>query len=109
MNNVGTIIYEKNFETGQINAVWSYFIDGKVTSGTGIAHGGQGDQYIGNYIITYSTNGMPETSIFKVVISEKEDQIVLEWYDEEVLSYFGIGIIKDNILTGGWSKYTDEN
>jgi hypothetical protein len=108
-NNVGAVIYEKNFETGGLNAVWNYFIDGQVVTGTGIAQGEAGNQMTGNYTITYYTNGTPETTSFELVISQKEDQILLEWYNKEVLSYFGIGIIKDNILTGGWSKYTDEH
>ena len=109
MNNVGSIIYEKNFQTGELKAQWNYNINDQVLSGTGIAKGISGNQFAGDYVITYYTNGLEETASYKLVISEKEGQILLQWYDNEVLAYCGIGIIKYNFLIAGWSQHIDEN
>lgn len=101
---IGYLRYHKNFTTGKIDAVWSYYTDGQFFSGTGIATGSQGNTFAGEYEITYYTDGITESSVFKLVITQEKNQFMLRWFQDEVLKCSGIGRVEGDVLTAGWGE-----
>ncbi len=102
--NVGTVVYKKDFETGKMEASWNYAAENKVHSGTGKATGEPGDQYSGEYIITYydSAGENPDTN--KLIIKEEQNYYLLEWFKNGKLSASGVGMLEGNSLVAGWEK-----
>jgi hypothetical protein len=101
---IGYVRYQKNVIRGTIDAIWFYHNDGQFFAGTGIATGMPGNTFIGEYNITYYTDGSKDSSNFELVITKKGDQFMLEWFQDEVLKCVGIGCVAGDVLTAGWRE-----
>ncbi|SMD08393.1 hypothetical protein [Pedobacter nyackensis] len=101
---IGYVRYVKDFLTGQLEAVWSYHISGQTVSGTGVATGVYGDTFVGEYKITYYTDGSDDGTSFDLVITKENDQFILKWFRNGTLKHIGIGRGEDNIITAGWKE-----
>jgi hypothetical protein len=102
---IGYVRYQKDFTSGTLSAIWSYYTDGQIFAGTGVGTGTQGNTFSGEYKITYYTDGSKDSSNFDLVISEKNDQFILEWFLHGILQCIGIGRVEDNIITAGWREW----
>jgi hypothetical protein len=102
--NMGCVIYEKDFQSGKMNANWRFSFANKFETGTGKAIGDPGENYSGEYAITYYNSHGIESGHYDLMITELKDCYRLEWYQGEILKCFGIGMRSANLLIAGWTK-----
>jgi hypothetical protein len=102
--NIGCVVYNKNFISGQMTAEWCFIFDNKLMKGTGKATGGSGEKYSGKYFITYYNSKGIEAGSYNLIIKEADNFYFLQWFQDEVLKYSGIGMLSGNSLIAGWKK-----
>lgn len=103
---VGYVRYCKDFVTGGLTAKWAYLTGGKSFSGTGTAVGLPGQSFLGNYHVTYYSDADSEISKLDLEIIRVEGQVILSWFDGDILVNKGIGLVQDDILTAGWTEWS---
>lgn len=68
---IGSVIYDKNRDTGELSAKWNIRQGESVHWGTGRATGPAGPAFLGEYEITYDYKGKKQGP-FRLVISEQD-------------------------------------
>ncbi len=101
---IGSVIYKKDFVTGDLTAVWNHAVDGTIVNGTGKARGEAGNTYVGRYSVAYFLSDHSDAGIFDLEISKEQNAIKLDWYKNGELLYTGIGQINGDRLIAGWRK-----
>lgn len=101
MNNIGIVVYTKNQESGELQATWCH---SDYASGTGIAQGQPGDDYCGEYQVTYFDATGSEMAQLKLSIEKSAERYYVTWYKEGKASAQGIGILTDAGLSVGYKQ-----
>jgi hypothetical protein len=101
--NIGCVVYKKDFATGKMNADWRLATNGKIVTGTGKATGIAGNEYSGKYNITYYNSKGIDAGSYELTITDLDNCYSLEWHQDGILKYVGIGMISDNFLIAGWT------
>jgi len=105
MNDVGVVEYSKDTLKKCINAKWYSNVDGKTSSGTGIAVGELNDDYAGEFTVTYYNPEKTKSISYKLVITKSIDYYDLEWFSDKGKEYFGIGFEYEGKLYAGYRIY----
>ena len=101
LSNVGTVVYTKWLESGQLKARWTHSQHG---SGVGEATGGPESGFVGEYQIIYrddAGNHLPEMTL-KIIASTVDGSFGLEWWREGKLVSEGHGMKLGEQLVAGW-------
>lgn len=107
--NLGCVIYQKDFKSGDLSANWHFIIDNKIIGGTGEAIGKPGKKFEGKYIINYYDFEGNKSKPYNLFIKKRKNVYILEWYQEEKIKYSGIGMLHDdNFLIAGWKKMIEQ-
>jgi hypothetical protein len=99
---IGCVIYTKNHTTGELTATWSFYDGTDIMEGTGHANGKAGNDYPGEYKITYYDNNKSNIGEYKLIITKAKESYVLEWYQDENQKFTGIALLQNSKLMGGW-------
>jgi hypothetical protein len=102
--NIGCVVYKKDFKTGSLSADWRLAINGRNVNGTGKATGEPGDNYSGEYVITYFNSENIDLGTYNLTISEHSNCFNLEWRQDDKLKCVGTGMLYDNCLIAGWKN-----
>lgn len=100
--NVGSVIYKKDLETGQLTANWNLQAGDNLVGGTGHATGTPGPDYAGTYAITYYTTETKKMDTYDLVIEKSGDYFSLKWFQKDDLKCVGVGLLQDDCLIAGW-------
>lgn len=100
--NVGSVIYKKDAETGQLTALWNYQAGETLVGGTGKATGTPGTDYAGTYLITYHNVEKNENETFNLIIVKTGDYFTLKWFQKDTLRCIGVGLVQGGNLIAGW-------
>jgi hypothetical protein len=103
-NNIGCVVYNKDFLSGKMTADWRFIFDDKHMQGTGKATGESGEKYSGKYLITYYNSKGIEAGSYNLIINEVNNFYFLQWFQDKALKYSGIGMLSGNSLVAGWKK-----
>jgi hypothetical protein len=103
-NNIGCVVYNKDFQNGKMTANWHFRLDNILMKGTGKATGEPGEKYSGKYFITYYNSRGIEAGSYDLIINEQNDLYFLQWFQDKSLKYSGIGMLSGNSLIAGWKK-----
>ena len=102
--NIGCVVYKKDFKTGKLDANWHFASNEKIATGTGKANGTPGNKYSGKYVITYYTLKGIDVGTYDLIINELNNCYRLQWFQDGVLKFTGIGMLSENSLIAGWMK-----
>ncbi|MBU1082633.1 MAG: hypothetical protein KKB59_19260 [Spirochaetes bacterium] len=102
--NIGIVEYIKNFKTGIMVAKWNFMHNENIICGTGIANGPQNDKYEGNYEIQYYDEDGEKVGLYNLIIKNDSKRYLLNWYQDNELKCYGVGLLSDNKLIAGWKK-----
>ncbi|MFW6255096.1 MAG: hypothetical protein ACOC41_09240 [Chitinivibrionales bacterium] len=103
--NIGCVVYTKDPQTGNLTADWHYAPENNPVTGTGKAQGMPGEQYAGEYVITYYNAVGIEAGTFTLHIEEKQAGFSLIWYQDGKKKYTGCGMMHENVLIAGWKRF----
>lgn len=101
--NIGCVIYKKDFTTGKMDADWRLATNAKIVTGTGKATGIAGNEYSGKYNITYYNSKGIDVGSYELIITDLDNSYRLEWYQDGIRKYTGIGMLSENLLISGWT------
>ncbi len=102
--NIGCVIYTKNFETGQLRATWNFKYKNNISEGSGIAEGSINNFYDGQYRIIYYNNLMEKLNEYDLIITKSAEYYILDWFQNNIKKYTGIGKLNGEDLIAGWTK-----
>ncbi|MDZ7723664.1 MAG: hypothetical protein U5R06_12885 [candidate division KSB1 bacterium] len=102
--NVGCVVYKKDVNTGKLFADWKFEYQGNCATGRGIGIGPIGNDYKGKYSIIYYNEQGESNGEYLLTITNDNKIYKLEWYQDEIMKCYGIGMMHDDLLIAGWIK-----
>lgn len=106
--NIGSVIYQKDFSTGNLTAIWNHTIDGKILSWTGLAKGNIKESYAGKYVVEYYLHDNSPAGTFDLSIIKEGSSWLLVWSINNIPLYTDIGQINGDSLIEGWIKTEEQ-
>ncbi len=103
LRNVGVVIYRKGKETGTLEALWANTDQDHGHICKGVAVGGAGTAFEGNYSITYFNEQKQPAGPFELEIKAHGNVFHLFWRDNGKLMNHGIGILHKGDIIAGWA------
>ena len=92
-------VYQKNAASGELKARWCHSDYG---SGTGLATGPAGEDYCGDYQITYFDESDSQVAKLDLQIRHQSGHYRLTWLNHGKASAQGIGLLTDAGLAVGY-------
>ena len=102
--NIGFVLYTKSYAPGTLNARWMY---GGTYSGPGIATGGPGEGFAGQYHVRYFLDSGEFSDEYELVIEKIKGSYKASWITKGKVAAIGIGMEVENGLAIGWRKTAD--
>lgn len=102
--NLGCVVYKKSFDSGNLFANWCFSFDDELLSGTGTATGQPGEDYVGEYVITYYDASGAQRGTYNLLIEKNDSFYELKWFQNKILKHQGVGMLQDNDLVASWKK-----
>lgn len=99
MKDVGLVVYRKNPDTGDLIAKWCH---SDSDSGTGLAKGAPGEDYCGDYQITYFDADRNEVARLELQIRRSLEQYLVTWLKDGKVRSQGIGMLTEVGLAVGY-------
>ncbi|MBN1501416.1 MAG: hypothetical protein JW982_14745 [Spirochaetes bacterium] len=100
--NIGCVVYEKYFNTGELTAEWTFDSGTGIVEGTGHATGKPGNNYDGDYKITYFDTNGNSAGEYDLNITIEKNSYILKWHQNGTMKFTGIALQVDSKLMGGW-------
>lgn len=101
---VGFVLYTKSHSPGTLNARWMY---GEQYRGPGIATGGSGDGFAGEYHVRYFFEDGEFSDEYDLVIARTGDIYKATWLVDGKTAAVGVGMEVENGLAIGWHRVED--
>lgn len=103
-SDVGFVLYTKSHSPGTLNARWMY---GEQYRGPGIATGGSGDGFAGEYHVRYFFENGEFSDEYDLVIARTGDIYKATWLIDGKTAAVGVGMEVEDGLAIGWHRVED--